>query len=256
MRLFSNHARPIAGESATVGNRNDRPTRNACNVIMTYETRAPFHDGQGDEDRNFWKATAEGYDAWIANDFQDQYEVNWNILAKHMAPHIRLLDVGCGPGTLSLRLARHCHEVWGVDVTPEMIRVAEEKLACEPANVCFQEADACALPFENHMFDTVMSVNALQTMDQPEAAISEMHRVLRPGGELLLITYCYGEATPAEHNALLDWAVRYDGRPMWHSFTSDQLATLLAAKGFEVVEAERIWEGPAVAFLRGRAMGA
>ncbi|MFU2209422.1 class I SAM-dependent methyltransferase [Solidesulfovibrio sp. C21] len=221
---------------------------------MTYETHAPYDDDLDDKDRNFWTATAEGYDAWIANDFKDQYEVNWNILAKHVDPNIRLLDVGCGPGSLSIRLSRRCHEVWGVDVTPEMIRVAEEKSACEPANVYFQEADACALPFENHSFDTVMSVNALQTMDQPEMAISEMHRVLRPGGELLLITYCYGEATRSEHNALLDWAVRFDGRAMWHSFTFTQLGALLAAKGFEVVEAERIWEGPVVAFLRGRAI--
>ncbi|EFL51543.1 Methyltransferase type 11 [Solidesulfovibrio fructosivorans JJ]] len=221
---------------------------------MTYGRRTSFPHGQDEKDQNFWKATAEGYDAWIASDFQDQYEVNWSILAKHVTPNSRLLDVGCGPGTLSIRLSRRCREVWGVDVTPEMIRVAEEKLACEPANVCFQEADACDLPFENHTFDTVISVNALQTMDRPETAISEMHRVLRPGGELLLITYCYGEATLAEHNALLDWAVQYDGRAMWHSFTFAQLDALLAAKGFEVAEAERIWDGPVVAFLRGKAI--
>lgn len=211
-------------------------------------------DARPEQEQNFWKATAEGYDAWIAKDFQDQYEVNWNILTRYMDPSLRVLDVGCGPGSLSIRLSRQCHEVWGVDMTPEMIEIAEKKLASEPANAYFQQADACALPFENHSFDTVMSVNALQTMYQPEMALMEMHRVLKPGGELLLITYCYGDSSPSENNSLLNWAVQYAGQTMWHGFKFTQLTHLLQAGGFEIVEAARIWEGPVVAFLRGRAI--
>ncbi len=221
---------------------------------MTYEARNTCTAGRTEKDQNFWTATAKGYDEWIASDFQDQYEVNWNVLAQYMDACLRVLDVGCGPGSLSIRLARQCHEVWGVDVTPEMIRLAEQKLAVGPGNVSFQQADACNLPFENHSFDTVVSVNALQTMAQPETALMEMHRVLRPGGELLLITYCYGDATPSEHTSLLNWAVKYGGQAIWHNFTFTQLATLLQARGFEVIEAERIWEGPVVAFLRGRSV--
>lgn len=208
-----------------------------------------------EKNKRFWKATAEGYDAWIANDFQDQYEVNRNTLAKYMDPDRRVLDVGCGPGDLTIRLAPRCQEVWGVDVTPEMIRVAEGKVASQPGNVCFREADACDLPFESHSFDTVMSVNALQTMEQPEQALREMHRVLRPGGELLLITYCYGDSSSSENSSLLRWAIEHEGQVLWHSFRFRQLVETLPAKGFEVVEAERIWEGPVVAFLRGRAAG-
>jgi len=220
---------------------------------MPYDAYNSYDDGRIEKHRNLWKATAEGYDEWIAADFQDQYETNWNILTKYLTPSFRVLDVGCGPGGLSIRLSRQCHEVLGVDVTPQMIEVAEKKLAGEPANVSFQQADACALPFEDHSFDAVMSVNALQTMDQPEMALMEMNRVLRPGGELLLIAYCYGDSTPSENSSLLNWAVKYGGRAMWHGFKLTQLVAMLQAKGFEVVEAERIWEGPVVAFLRGRA---
>jgi len=221
---------------------------------MPYDTYTAYTDGPIEKDHNFWKATAEGYDEWIVNEFQDQYEVNWNILTKYMDPTLRVLDVGCGPGSLSIRLSQKCHEVWGVDVTPEMIQVAEKKLAFEPANVSFQQADACDLPFESHSFDTVMSVNALQTMDQPEMALVEMNRVLKPGGGLLLITYCYGDSSRSENNSLLNWAVKYGGQAIWHSFTFTQLVNLLQATGFEVVEAKRIWEEPVVAFFRGRSM--
>jgi ubiquinone/menaquinone biosynthesis C-methylase UbiE len=221
--------------------------------MTTSSSSAAFADARDDKIQEFWQATAEDYDAWIASDFEDQYAVNWEILSRYVHPAHRVLDVGCGPGSLSIRLARQCREVCGVDVTPEMIRVAQEKLTDAAENVSFHEGDACALPFESHSFDTVMSVNALQTMDQPDAAVAEMRRVLRPGGELLLIAYCYGDSSLFENTALMQWAAKYGGNVQWHSFTFEQLAALLPAKGFEVVEAQKIWEGPVVAFLRGRA---
>ena len=221
---------------------------------MTYNRYSTYDDGRLAKEQNFWKAAAEGYDEWITNDFQDQYEVNWNILTKYIDPTLRVLDVGCGPGDLSIRISQQCHEVWGVDVTPEMIQIAEKKVALEPANVNFEQADACDLPFENHCFDTVMSVNALQTMIQPEMALKEMNRVLKPGGELLLITYCYGDSTLSDNESLVDWAVKYRTQAVWQTFKVTQLSDLLQANGFEVVEADRIWEEPVVAFLRGRSI--
>jgi ubiquinone/menaquinone biosynthesis C-methylase UbiE len=224
---------------------------------MTYETYpASTEDGRLEREQNFWKATAEGYDEWIANEFQDQYEVNWDVLTKYIHPTLRVLDVGCGPGDLSIRIAQRCQEVWGVDVTPEMIRIAEEKSGSEPANVHFHQADACDLPFENGTFDTVMSVNALQAMYRPEMALAEMSRVLKPGGELLLIAYCFGDSSVSDSAALINWAIKYKALAVWQSFKLAQVADLLRTNGFEVVEAERIWEEPVVAFLRGRSITA
>ena len=226
-------------------------------VNMAYETyNTTRDDGRLEREQNFWKAAAEGYDEWITNDFQDQYEVNWDILTKYVHPTHRVLDVGCGPGDLSIRMAQQCHEVWGVDVTPEMIQVAEEKTAFEPVNVHFQQADACDLPFENDTFDTVMSVNALQTMCRPEMALAEMSRVLKPGGEFLLITYCFGDSSPSDSASLINWAIKYRALAVWQSFKLTQVADLLQANGFEVVEAERIWAEPVVGFLRGRSITA
>jgi ubiquinone/menaquinone biosynthesis C-methylase UbiE len=228
---------------------------NYWKVTMTYETSNTFDDdGRLEKERSFWKAAAEGYDEWIANDFQDQYEVNWSILTKYVEPTLRVLDVGCGPGDLSIRISRHCHEVQGVDVTPEMIRIAEEKAAFDPANVNFQQADACDLPFENYTFDTVMSVNALQAMVRPEMALMEMSRVLKPGGELLLITYCYGDSSLSDSESFIDWTIKYGAQAVWQSFKLTQLVDLLQTNGFEVVEADKIWEAPVVGFLRGRSI--
>lgn len=90
-------------------------------------------------------------------------------------------------------------------------------------------------------------------MDSPEQALMEMKRVLKPGGELLLITYCSGESSFDDNAALLDWVNTYGGQAMWHSFRLEQLSEMLHSLDFEVVDAQRIWDGPVVGFLRGRA---
>lgn len=217
-----------------------------------YDTSNKFANGLPDTEESLWKVTAQGYDEWIARDFQDQYKVNWDILSKYIEPGLRVLDVGCGPGDLSIRVADRCQEVWGVDLTPEMIEIAEKKVECGAANIFFHQADACELPFDDFCFDTVMTVNALQTMDEPDRAVTEMSRVLKPGGELLLITYCYGESSPMDNQSLLNWVAKFGGQAVWHSFTLPHLENLLRFNGFEIIEAERIWEDPVVAFLRAR----
>ena len=69
---------------------------------MTYD--APGSDREG-TDRNLWEASAHSYDDWIADAFGEQYAVNWDTLARHMSPALRVLDVGCGVGTIAVGLA-------------------------------------------------------------------------------------------------------------------------------------------------------
>jgi ArsR family transcriptional regulator len=78
----------------------------------------------------------------------------------------------------------------GVDRSPEMLRMARAKLAgagVEKAEV--RQSDLHALPFADHMFDTVVIQHVLHFVDDPAAAIAEAARVLAPGGGLFIIDY-------------------------------------------------------------------
>lgn len=115
----------------------------------------------------------------------------------------RALDVATGTGDLALALANGgFREVIGIDFAPEMIAAAEEKRFGR-ADVAFQVANAMALPFPDNHFDAVTVSFGLRNMKDYQAAISEMARVVKPGGRWICL-----ELTPFTTpvlGALFNW---------------------------------------------------
>lgn len=112
-----------------------------------------------------------------------------NVAADFFLPHLRsgmrLLDIGCGPGAITLDLAQVVApgEVVGIDLAPEQIERAQA-LAHERkiTNVRFEQGDAYTLPFPDASFDAVFAHTVLMHLRDPLAALREFRRVLLPGG--------------------------------------------------------------------------
>ena len=103
-----------------------------------------------------------------------------------LAPFVgdeRALDVGCGTGALAYVLAEHVREVVGVDGSEAYIDAARLHA---PANCTFTVGDATALPFPYGDFDLVGCLRVLHHVRRPELVVSELARVARPGGTILL----------------------------------------------------------------------
>jgi SAM-dependent methyltransferase len=98
---------------------------------------------------------------------------------------MRLLDVGCGPGTITVDLAGRVApgEVIGVDaVEAPLVEARAAAAAAGVADVSFRVADAMALPFDDATFDVVHAHQVLQHVPDPVGMLREMRRVTRPGG--------------------------------------------------------------------------
>src|SRR5437016_192428 len=95
----------------------------------------------------------------------------------------RVLDVGCGTGVVSITAARLGAHAIGLDLTPELLQRARENARISQVEVEFHEGDAESLPFADSSFDVVLSqFGHILTRSISEVAISEMLRVLKPGG--------------------------------------------------------------------------
>jgi ubiquinone/menaquinone biosynthesis C-methylase UbiE len=93
------------------------------------------------------------------------------------------LDAGCGTGSLAFALAEHVAEVVAVDIDADYLEAGR---AAAPANVRFVEGDVMALPFGYAEFDLACCHRVLHHVRRPELAVSELARVTRPGGRVLL----------------------------------------------------------------------
>lgn len=104
-------------------------------------------------------------------------------------PDLKLLDVGCGPGSITMSLAKYLPsgKAIGVDVSEAVLEKAKKAADEEGAqNVEFQAASAYALPFDDESFDVINTHQAVAHFHEHVRAIREMLRVLRPGGVLCM----------------------------------------------------------------------
>lgn len=133
--------------------------------------------------------------------------------AAYLLPHLhdgdKLLDVGCGPGTITLDLADAVGQgsVIGIDSAPTPL-VTARQLARDRGDVRtrFEVADVYELPWETGTFDVVHAHQVLQHLVEPVAALREMSRVARPGGIIAVRDADYGSMV---------WFPESDGMTRW-----------------------------------------
>ena len=97
-----------------------------------------------------------------------------------------VLEIGCGTGCDLLQFAKHGSRAFGIDITPEHLRLARERVGSKAA---IGQAEATALPFADGSFDYVYSHGVLHHIDRPRLVVDEIFRVLRPGGRFNIHVY-------------------------------------------------------------------
>ncbi len=106
-------------------------------------------------------------------------------LLTHLRAGMHVLDVGCGPGSITLGLAAAVApgEVVGIDIQPSQLEQARALAAQRGVtNVRFEASDVYELPFPDGSFDAAFASSVLQHLREPVRALAELRRVLRPGG--------------------------------------------------------------------------
>jgi SAM-dependent methyltransferase len=185
---------------------------------------------------NGWQRSAN---AWIADmgdrgDFGRRYVLDPVMLPRALAGSpTNALDVGCGEGRFCRMLDAHGVTVIGIDPTPALIAAARHR----DTHGAYVQAEAERLPFRDQRFDLVVSYLSLIDIPDVPAAISEMARVLTPGGRLLIANLTSFNTACGE----LGWIKDDDGRRLHYAIDHylEDRATWIDYRGIRVLNHHR-----------------
>src|SRR5262245_20186999 len=102
-------------------------------------------------------------------------------------PGCEVLEVAPGPGYLAIELAKRGYRMTTLDVSHSFVSIARENAAAAGVVVDVRQGNASAMPFADATFDYVVCMAAFKNFSDPVGALSDMHRVLRPGGEVSIL---------------------------------------------------------------------
>jgi len=132
---------------------------------------------------------AENYDQWYQTRIgkhADQVETNCAFQLFKVKAGMRILDIGCGTGIFCLKIAQKGAFVTGIDLSEKMLTIAREKAKKEKVDIDFRQMNCQNLEFPDHFFDGVISMATVEFIVHPQKMISEMFRVCKGGGNILI----------------------------------------------------------------------
>jgi ubiquinone/menaquinone biosynthesis C-methylase UbiE len=153
------------------------------------------------------------------------------------SPQETILDIACGTGEFAkIIVTEHpTQKIVGVDISEEMLGVARNKLQGFPS-VSFQIASASVLPFADQSFDVIVSANAFHYFDNPIVALTEMKRVLKPEGRVIILDWCKDFL----FCKTLDVFLRFFDPAHQRCYTEQQFHHFLTSAGFEIESTKRV----------------
>jgi ubiquinone/menaquinone biosynthesis C-methylase UbiE len=191
-------------------------------------------DQQNARRRRAWDKQAARYDkqiGWWERHLFGQDNRAWAC----QRAHGDVLEVAIGTG-LNIPLYGTDLKLTGIDLSPEMLDIARQRATDLDRDIDLREGDAHKLAFDDESFDTVVCTFSLCNIPDPLQAVTEMKRVLRPGGRLVLVDHIRSSVTPIYwlQKAIEVASVRIDGDHM-----TRRPAGVVDQLGFAIVERDR-----------------
>ncbi|MDP2721428.1 MAG: methyltransferase domain-containing protein [Bacteroidales bacterium] len=187
---------------------------------------------------SFWNGFSSKYDQFIKRTVGDSYQVLYKNLKNNLHKTDHVLEIATGTGLISFEICRSVNQINAIDIAPNMISQAKKKQkGTDLSNIEFEVGDSNNLQFSNNTFDKVIASNVLHLLIDPDIALNEMKRVLKPGGLVILPTFCHGENLKSRLISHLMSLFGFNARNKW---SSKRFATFVQLHDFKVVKNEII----------------
>ncbi len=142
--------------------------------------------------KNYWDGEAYFYCETLPE--ENVYEKIINYLVKAilgksnpLGEKLDILELGTGTGYLLQGLSKINHNIWGIDISKNMVEISKERIHKSQGKAKVMQMNAESLLFEDNSFDILIGDNLLWTLEFPEKAYAEWYRVLKPNGKIIII---------------------------------------------------------------------
>ena len=186
----------------------------------------------------FWDRHAEGYAKRPVAD-QAAYEKKLQITRDYLRPDMEVLEFGCGTGTTAIIHAPYVKHIRAIDISAKMIEIARRKAAAAKVdNITFDVSTVEDFTAPDESFDAILGLNILHLLENKEAVIAKIHKMLKPGGVFVTSTVCLGETM--KFFKFIGPIGRFLGlMPLVKVFTRKELEDSLTDAGFAI---DRLWQ--------------
>lgn len=181
----------------------------------------------------FWDRHAEGYAKRPVAD-EEAYQKKLEITRGYLRPDMDVLEFGCGTGTTALAHAPYVRHIQATDISPKMIEIATAKAkAAGVTNVTFACSNIEDFTAADASFDAVMGHSILHLLEDKDAVIAKVFKLMKPGGVFVTSTACIKDIMPL-FGVIAPIGKFFGLLPHLDSFTMGQLEDSFKAAGFTI----------------------
>ncbi len=186
-----------------------------------------------DQSTKFWDKIAERYSKQPIAD-EAAYQKKLQVTREYFQPVMEVLEFGCGTGSTAITHAPYVKHIHAIDISSKMIQIAQGKADAEKVtNVTFERSTIEEISVTDQTLDAVLALSILHLLENKEAVIAKVHRMLKPGGIFVTSTACLGDTM--KYIKLIAPIGKFLGlMPLVKVFTTKELEDNLTDAGFQI----------------------
>jgi ubiquinone/menaquinone biosynthesis C-methylase UbiE len=196
---------------------------------------------------------AKYYDKMIKG-YENIFKCVIELTGKYLYKNSQVLEIGAGTGIISLGITEKAERIKGIDISPEMIKIAREKLKkLQLKNVNFEIGDGYETGYKSESFDLIIIANILHLVKEPDTLLIESYRLLKKGGYLITLTDCYNEKSNISFKIqiFIYGIMKLLGLIYLNKYKNEDIKELLGNNNFKIMESVKVNKIPACYFISG-----